>query len=163
MLPATLALEIFDRSSLIDLLCIHYSILLCIMKCWIGHGQRWHARSGTAHPIICKRVTCSPPSTWHFSNQARTRPLLHSSTLSQRIQCTYRNPLLPRAHHMDTNVLSERPHHHCNSHLSKDIRTRMSLCTRPDNHNRISTVNHHQCISPNMGISNMFLTFQPGG
>lgn len=133
------------------------------MKTCIGHWRRYHSRPVPAHPIIWKRVTCPPTSSWHFSNKARTRPLLHSSTLYLHILCTYQNPLPLRARRTGINVLLEHPLPHCSNHTSKDIRIRMFPCTQLDNHNRISMVNLHQYTSPPTAISNMFLTSLLGG
>ena len=133
------------------------------MKTCIGHLRRCHSKSVPAHPIICKRVTYLPTSSWHFSNKAQTRPHLHSSTLYRHILCTYQNPLPLRAHRTDISASLELPLPRCNSHTSKDIRTRTFPCIQPDNHNRTSMVNHHRYNSPPMAISNMFPTSLHGG
>ena len=119
----------------------------------------------STRPIICKRVTCSPPSPWHSNNQAQTRPHPHSSTLSRHILCTYQSPLQRRAHRilMDISVSLEHPLPRYNSRTSKDIKTQMFLCIQLDKRNRASIVNHHRCTSPPTVISNTFLTFPHGG
>lgn len=119
-------------------------------------------RDHSAHAIICKRVTCLPPSPWHSSNKARIRPRPHSSILSRRILCTYQNRPLRQAHHTDISVTLEHPLHHYSSHTPKATLTRMFLYT-PDSYDKTSTVSHHQCTSPRTVISSMFLTFPHGG
>lgn len=133
------------------------------MKTCFGHWRRFHSGSVPAHPIICKRVTCPPTSSWLFSNKARTRHLLHSSTLYQHIPCTYQNPLPLRARRTGINVSLEHPLPRCSNHTSKDIRARMFPCIQPDNHNRTSMVNRLRYTSPPTAISNMFLTSLLGG
>ena len=134
------------------------------MKSWLDFDKSAADIGPCARDHTCKRVTCSPPSPWRFSNQARTRLHPHSSTPSLHILCTYQNRRPRRVHHTDISVSLGRPPPRCNSQTYKDIRTKTFLCTRPGNHNRISMINHRRrCTSPPMVISSTFLTFPPGG